>query len=170
MSEIKSTLDLVMERTRNLSLSEEEKALMKQEEFDKRLRGLIGQYVDGMFSPGALKKRIYGLEEEYSVRERRPALEALLGLFDPDGDNERILDLLADWSPELHGTLERIIGDYQNQKRDLMDEAGNRLREHLAEHHGIRGSALLPNAEKDSRCRESMSTLRRETLAAVEAL
>lgn len=170
MSEIKSTLDLVMERTRNLSLSVEEKALLKHEEFAKRLRGIIGQYNDGMLSPGALRNRIDALQEEYSIGERRPALEALLGLIELDGNNERILDLLEDWAPELRDALERIIRDYHNRRHTLMDETGKRLREELAARHSIEGSAVIPNPEKDGGYRESMSFLRQKTLSAAKAL
>lgn len=46
MTEIKSTLDLVMEKTRHLSFSEQEKKDQHSEEFAKRIKGLIQQYQD----------------------------------------------------------------------------------------------------------------------------
>ena len=39
MTEIKSTLDLVMEKTRHLILSDEEKQEQKENEFKKKLKG-----------------------------------------------------------------------------------------------------------------------------------
>jgi len=39
MAEIKSTLDLVMEKTRHLTLSDEEKQEQKEKEFNKKLKG-----------------------------------------------------------------------------------------------------------------------------------
>ena len=43
MSEIKSTLDLVMERTRQMTLSAEEKAHQKKADCEKRLQSLLLQ-------------------------------------------------------------------------------------------------------------------------------
>ncbi len=40
MSEIRSTIDIMMERTRGMSLSQEEKEQVRREEFKKRARGL----------------------------------------------------------------------------------------------------------------------------------
>ena len=55
MGEIKSTLDLVMERTKNLSLSDEEKQAQKQKEVESRIRGLLQKYLDGWLDKNQLK-------------------------------------------------------------------------------------------------------------------
>ncbi|MBW2432576.1 MAG: hypothetical protein JRF36_03165, partial [Deltaproteobacteria bacterium] len=46
MGEIKSTLDLVMEKTRNLNLSDEEKQDQKNKEIESRLNGLLQKFED----------------------------------------------------------------------------------------------------------------------------
>ena len=48
MGEIKSTLDLVMEKTRHLTLSQKEKDGQKQIEVNKRLKGLLQKYRDNL--------------------------------------------------------------------------------------------------------------------------
>ena len=45
MGEIKSTLDLVMEKTRNLTLSSEEKAEQKYDEIYKQVKGFLLKYL-----------------------------------------------------------------------------------------------------------------------------
>ena len=50
MAEIKSTLDLVMEKTRNLSLSSEERAEQKSKEIRSQIRGLIQKFQDQIIS------------------------------------------------------------------------------------------------------------------------
>ena len=50
MGEIKSTLDLVMERTRNLTLSDEEKQAHKQMAIASRIKGLLQKMLDGMLT------------------------------------------------------------------------------------------------------------------------
>jgi len=63
MGEIRSTLDLVMEKTRNLTLSKEEKEKQDNEELRKKLNGLLEQFQDNMLRKGELKKKLESLEE-----------------------------------------------------------------------------------------------------------
>ncbi len=46
MGEIKSTLDLVMDKTRHLTLSDEEKQEQKEKEFKKNLKGPTQKFQD----------------------------------------------------------------------------------------------------------------------------
>jgi hypothetical protein len=55
MGEIKSTLDLVMEKTKDLTLSSEEKKAQKQKEIENRIKGLLQKYQDGFLSKSELK-------------------------------------------------------------------------------------------------------------------
>ena len=49
MGEIKSTLDLVLEKTKNLNLSSEEKQEQKQKEVENRIKGMMQKYQDGKY-------------------------------------------------------------------------------------------------------------------------
>ena len=55
MGEIKSTLDLVLEKTKNLTLSSEEKAEQKQKEIENRIKGMMQKYQDGVLFSEQLK-------------------------------------------------------------------------------------------------------------------
>ena len=46
MAEIKSTIDLIMERTKSLSASPEERESYQRQEREKRLRGLVQRLLD----------------------------------------------------------------------------------------------------------------------------
>ena len=46
MSEIRSTIDIMMERTRGMSLSEEEKESLRKEELGKRAKGFRIKLLD----------------------------------------------------------------------------------------------------------------------------
>ena len=64
MGEIKSTLDLVMEKTRHLTLSQKEKEEQKQIEVNKRLKGLLQKYQDNLLrKEGTTGTRTGKLEE-----------------------------------------------------------------------------------------------------------
>ena len=170
MSEIKSTMDLVMERTRDLSLSRDERDRQRREEFEKLLLGLMTQYDERLLSPENLQKRIDALRSEYGIEDREPVMKALMGRVDPDGDNERLLNLLTRWAPEAGDDLKETLSRYRQQRISLVKEAEGRLKDDLARNHGIRGSALVPNPERDSAFREHLAALQGQTREEIRTL
>jgi hypothetical protein len=54
MAEIKSTLDLVLEKTKHLKLSAEEKAEMQMQDFLKKVPGYVIQILDLSLMPEQL--------------------------------------------------------------------------------------------------------------------
>jgi hypothetical protein len=169
MGEIKSTLDLVMERTRHLSLSDEEKARQQKADFDKRLQGLLQQYADGILSVDTLQDRTAALRAELGVKDRGVLVPAIVGRIDPDQDNRRWLELMGAAAPALRNFLEDILGDFAHLKGETLHKSQDRLRDRLASRYGIAGSAVVPNPLKDSACRADLAALRRQTLDRLEA-
>jgi hypothetical protein len=165
MGEIKSTLDLVMERTRHLSLSAEEKAQQKKDEFKKRLRGLVQKYADSALSTDGLLERITELQEEFGIEDRRLLMSEVQRHLDPDRDNEHWLDLLADFMPEAKDPLKEALETYSERRYDLKRVIEQKTLEELENRHGIQGSAVIPNPQKNEAYKESLATLRQETQA-----
>ena len=67
MAEIKSTLDLVMEKTKNLSLSSEERQAQKSKEIESRLRGLLQKFKDQALSADKFKSEYQKLKKDYNL-------------------------------------------------------------------------------------------------------
>lgn len=164
MGEIKSTLELVMERTRHLQLSAEEKARQKKDDFDKRLAGLLQRYADGGLSVDLIKDRIGSLQAELEVKDRRAVVAGIVGRIDPDQDAEPWLDLIAAMATPLRRPLETVLSDYLEGRRTRLRESENRCREQLAGRHGITGPAVVPNPMKDEACRANLAALRQQVL------
>lgn len=169
MGEIKSTLDLVMERTRHLSLSDEEKARQQKTDFDKRLQGLLQQYADGVLSVDALQDRAASLAAELDVKDRGVLVAAIAGRIDPDQDNRRWLELMGSAAPALRNPLEDILTDFSRRKADALRKSRDRLRQRLSSQHGIAGPAVVPNPLTDSTCRADLAALRQQALDQLEA-
>ena len=47
MGEIKSTLDIIMEKTKGLTMSEEERTSFKEKELTGKVKGLVQKYING---------------------------------------------------------------------------------------------------------------------------
>lgn len=170
MGEIKSTLDLVMERTRHLSLSEDEKRRQRESDFEKRLQGLLQQYADSALSTEALMDRMGALQAELNFGDRAAIAKIVIGRVDPRQDNKHWLALLAHLSPATCAPLEDTLAAYNRQQAVLMETAGEQQRTRLAREHGIHGSAILPNPQKEASYQERLAALRSETQAGIAAL
>ena len=170
MGEIKSTLELVMARTRHLSLSDEEKARQQQADFDKRLQGLLQQYSDGALSVDALQDRITALQVELKLEDPHMLAGGVARRIDPDQDNQCWLDLLRETAPALCGPLKAVLVEFSASKRERLQAGERRLRQDLAEGHGIAGPAVVPNAQKDRACRAELAALRQQALDRLEAV
>jgi hypothetical protein len=75
MGEIKSTLDLVMEKTKNLNLSNAEKEQQKNKEIKNRLRGLVQKFQDNILDTDNLRSEYQKLKKEYGLNNHRRNLQ-----------------------------------------------------------------------------------------------
>ena len=90
MGEIKSTLDLVMEKTRHLTLSQEEKKAQKEIEVNKRLQGLLQKYQDNLLKKENLKKELDHLKIEYDLDVNKMLAKLLLNSLKIDQNLARV--------------------------------------------------------------------------------
>lgn len=170
MVEIRSTLDLVMERTRHLSLSAEEKEAQRREDFGKRLQGLLQQYADGAMAMDELQDRMAALGEETGVTGNRPAVKAVLDRIDPDQDNDRWLALLKHLAPAVARPFATLLATYKEDRAALLQTGQKQLRDRLLRDHGITGAAVVPNPRQDPVTQKNLTALRNETTGKVEKL
>jgi hypothetical protein len=169
MGEIKSTLDLVMERTRNLSMTEEEKAQQRRSEFDKRLQGLLNKYGEGALPLENLTARIEALKAELKIIDPNAVLQAVYMQIDPEGENGCWLNLLGILKPPAAESLEKILEDYRRQRIVLIETCELQMKSRLADRYGITGSAVVHNPLKDREYQKHIAVLRDEIRSQVEA-
>jgi len=149
MAEIKSTIDLIMERTKNLSASQEEREAWHRQEREKHIRSLIQRLLDYSLTLDDVKDE---LEKERKSGRAAEALahvkRALAAHVDPDADNERLIRIVNELAgtPEkrLRETLQSCQAEFLARKAALTERQRGEL-----ETLGIKGSAVLPNPEAD---------------------
>ena len=96
MAEIKSTLDLVMEKTRNLTLSADEKAAQQHKEAENRIRGLLQKYLDGVVSKPELKADYLRLKKHFGANENTILIDEITARIDAAAAEERTAQLKAE--------------------------------------------------------------------------
>lgn len=146
MAEIKSTLDLVMERTRNLTLTEEEKREQALSEFRDNLKGLLQKYQDKILTVEQFKRELHSLKESSTASDNTTVIRLIAGRLDPDRDNHMLLTLLSDvCSLDVHGIIS-ILEDYRRHLESAAHDIMAGMVKALSTK-GISGTAVVPNLD-----------------------
>lgn len=149
MAEIKSTLDLVMQKTRNLNLSNEEKQEQKKNEISGRIHGLLQKFMDQILDADRLKSEYQKLQKEYDLAGKETLVMEICSRIEPGKDNGALLGLLAELAvSDLEGLIS-ILQEFQTVQDTAAGERRKILKKRLAETKFISGSAVVPNLEID---------------------
>jgi hypothetical protein len=160
VGEIKSTLDIVLEKTRNLTLSDEEKWEQKQKEYESRIKGLLQKYQDGLLTKNQLIMDYNGLRKDADLSNDKFLIDEIMNRLDPDQDNQFLLEIIEEGCGLDASSIRAIIDDH----RDVYNQAANKrteqLKEVLAKQYTISGSAVLPNLEADEEWQRQAQEMR----------
>ena len=149
MGEIKSTLDLVMDKTKHLTLSDEEKEQQKEKEFKKKLKGPAQKFQDQTINKRELKKEINNLLKTYGLKNEAIIIREFLNRLSFNQDNQALLALLNElWSVDIT-KLEAIFNDYNETIQTEAQKRMEEIKENLAQKRFISGSAVVPNISAD---------------------
>ena len=149
MAEIKSTLDLVMERTKHLSLSEEEKDAQKTEESKKAIRGILQRYLDQSLTKEEMLESLNRLSDTSEIDRNPLVIEDIAGRVTLTGNNRPLFELLSSEYGMDVSAMESAVKGYRDAARALMKQKKETARDKLSADHRISGTAVLPNLEAD---------------------
>ena len=149
MSEIKSTLDLVMEKTKHLSMSDEEKEAQQKADAGKTLKGFILKFKDQILPQEQFMQEMKRLERDDNFDVRAGLRNAILEEIDLETDQGSIIVLLREACGIDTTLLEAILKEYAGKITSAKQKRTSRLKEALRETRRISGSAVVPNLEND---------------------
>jgi hypothetical protein len=149
MGEIKSTLDLVLERTKHLSQSSEEKQAQKQKDIENRLNGMLQKYQDGLLSLGQLQRDYEALKTEYKLPDNTTLADQVIIRLDPDLDNRALFEVLEHCCQLDYTGLAEVIEGYRADCHKAALSRIEPMKERLAREYRISGSAVVPNLASD---------------------
>jgi hypothetical protein len=161
MAEIKSTLDLVMEKTRNLTLSSEEKQAQKQIDTGNRIKGLVQKFQDGLLTNNQLKIEYESLKRNSDLSDDSLLVKEILTRFEPDQDNEILIETLEDCCRFDTATIRANINDYRVTYNRAAQKRSAQLKEDLSQNHSITGTAVIPNLDADEQWQREAQDVRR---------
>jgi hypothetical protein len=150
MGEIKSTLDLVMEKTRHMTMSREERDAQIAEENRKKISGLIQKYVDGRLNKESFLDAFGRLNKIEGQSNQLLLLREGLVRIELAGTPDAVLELLAFGCRVDVEPLAQVLSGYAEQKHSLEVDRSAELRQQLAAEHNVSGSAVVPDLQVDS--------------------
>jgi hypothetical protein len=160
MGEIKSTLDIVLEKTKNLKLTSAEKAEQQQKEVVTRLRALLQKYQDGVLTQDDLVTEFRLLQKDFNLEDSTDLVNEIFRRIDPDRDNHALLELL-DRCCHIHpARIAAVISDFQAACDSAARNRMHLIKEALARKFSISGSAVVPNLAVDEPWRQELQALR----------
>jgi len=148
MAEIKSTLDIIMEKTKGLTMTEEEKETFRKKETEGKVRGLLQRFLDGFIDAERLKDEIGSLGEKRYAVAREALFRECKDRMEPGADNTILLDALENAAGLDIAPIQKIMLDYNQDLEQQKMDRKQVLRENL-EGLGISGTAVMPNIHAD---------------------
>ena len=156
MGEIRSTLDIIMEKAKDVKVTDEEKKAFMKREVEGKVRGLLQKYLDGVLKRERLKSEIEALGENRLEIARSTLKKECLDRIDPEGDNDRVFEILEDVMGLDTKAIHDLLSTYQQDQEETRNKREAALRKRL-EDQGISGTAVVPNLDADPEWRVLLS-------------
>jgi len=146
MGEIKSTLDLIMEKTKNLTMSAEEKEEVRRQEWLKKARGWIQKFLDDQIDMDKVKNELLG--KDYPLGWEKILQEELITGLEPEGENEKRFQLIKELLGIPEDRFRKVQEDFHQRLAREGDKRTALLKDQLSKQ-GVSGSAVIPNLARD---------------------
>ncbi|MCX5798281.1 MAG: hypothetical protein NTU90_01720 [Proteobacteria bacterium] len=153
MGEIKSAIELAMERTKNLVMDEEEKRTLAIKDTENKIRAILRRYLEDMVEKDDAEKELGEIRGDEALK-RSLLADLLVEKFDIQHDNTRLLQLFHMINGGLEQSLKKELKMLQKQFAEEMEKREMIIRERIMDNlkeTGITGSGIEPNiAEWDA--------------------
>jgi hypothetical protein len=145
MAEIKSTMDLIMERTKGLTLSPKEKEEIQREEWLKKAKGRIQKFLDGWLDMDQVKTELF--HQEAPAGWKKILYQEIIGGLELEGDNEKRFQLITVLLEKPREPLVKILKGFNLKVKEEKTRQSDQLIKQLADQ-GISGPAVIPSLER----------------------
>jgi len=143
-----------MEKTKNLSLSSEERQEQKNKEIESRIRGLLQKFKDQALSADNFKSEYQKLQKDYDLSENAHLIKEICEQIELGQDNQALFELLSRFKTVDIEGITSVLHDFESVSDAAAQGRSKILKNQLAEEHFISGSAVVPNLENDDEWRK----------------
>lgn len=173
MAEIKSTLELAMERAKKIEVSPEEKEQLKRGEYASKAKVILNRYLNGYLNIKGLIKELASYDGNARDTIVGTLLLELVDTIDISIDNKRSLEAIDILKQNrVKPTLDRInklCKDFNEEKGSRYKKIEKEIRKRL-DGMGISGTAVQPVVDYDERWYHTLASLSSEYKARLAKL
>ena len=149
MAEIKSAIELAMEKTKNLVIDSKEREEMAVKEIEDKVKAVIRRFTEEMIDHEDAAKELNKIQAD-SALKRTIIINNLVDQFDVHKDNKRLFTLFhaleIDLPKTIRGEFEKLNGKFREEVGDREMAIRKRIKDVLAGL-DITGSAIEPNLD-----------------------
>ena len=169
MAEIRSTLDIIMEKAKTLIVTDEDKRGFLEKEVQGQVKGFFQKYLDEILSIDQLNTEMASFDQDQRPVAEKALLAECLGAITTEGDNRPLFEVLdrllgCNVKPILSVILE--FREQQKQERDKRTIAQIQVLKEW----GVSGSAVVPNLGASSSWRGYLTDMENRFQERLKAL
>ncbi|MBN2297704.1 MAG: hypothetical protein JXM72_03880 [Deltaproteobacteria bacterium] len=155
MAKIKSTLDLVMERTKNLNMTEKDREKLQEKQNTEKARMWVQRYLGRRMDADELKHELEKQSRQYP-EIRSLVCKELAKFLDPAGDNTMVLYALEKALGADPQSIRDLMQSYETDLKNQMSRYADQMISSLNQE-GFFGSSLAPNLARNPQWQEYVS-------------
>ena len=161
MAEIKSTLDIIMEKAKKFSVTEEERQGFKRQELEGKIKGLVQKALDGMLGSERFQAEILALQAKDKDQVDQVLKEELVTRLELEENSQELLKMLEYLAGPASAAVRKVLVEFEKKGEKQKESRRKALLDNLKKK-GIFGSAVLPNLDADPEWLRTRSELKRK--------
>jgi hypothetical protein len=150
MGEIKSALELAMEKSKKYVISDEERETIREKEIFQKATGLFHRYKEGYLSQSEMTREIEKMDEKVRERVKEVLFSRWTDALSFDSDPERPFGAIESLKGRSLNDIRQKFESLRSVYRKELEKARQTLSLELVEalkDEGIDGEAVEPNVE-----------------------
>ncbi len=171
MAEIKSTLELALERTKKLKLSEKDKEEIRKKEIEQKTLSLFHRYREDQLHLNEIQREMERMDERIREQVKEGLLSLWIDGLSLDEGGEKLLKgiefLKCKDMEAIRETLYQLRTQYQEDEVRIRKEIEAEQLD-ILRREGIDGGAVEPNVEAIDLWRENLLRLTQKFQASLE--
>jgi hypothetical protein len=161
MAEIKSTLDIIMEKAKKFSVTEEERQGFKRQELEGKIKGLVQKTIDGILDSQRFRVEVTALQAKDKDLVDQILKDEVVARIEVEVNSEALLAILENTAGSEKTAVKKTLADFAMKTAKQKDSRRKTLLESFKKK-GISGSAVVPNMDADPEWARVKAEMRRQ--------
>jgi hypothetical protein len=161
MAEIKSTLDIIMEKAKKFSVNEEEKEGFRRRELEGQIKGLVQKTLDGILDSERFQVEVAAVQAKDKDLVDQIIRDEVVARFELEANSEALLEILDYVVGTVSAGVRQVMGEFEKKAEKQKESRRKALLESF-KRKGISGSAVLPNVDADLEWARIKAEMRRQ--------